>query len=296
MFGTKRARPDWSTLGQDWPNADASRFLRVGAINWHVQVSGPEGAPAMLLLHGTGASAHSFRDIIPRLTPKFRIIAPDLPGHGFTDSRTDRALSLPGMAKALTNLCDVLQIAPRFGVGHSAGAAVLFRMAMAENRAFERIIGINSALSPIEGNAVFSPLAKLLFSNSLIPKLFASRAASGDTVKSLLARTGSPLDAEGIRLYQALACNTAHVAGALGMMANWDLEGMKQSFGGYEGAVTLITAQDDPMVPPTDSRDAFSRLQNAQLLERPAGGHLVHEQEPAEIADILIKNCTQAAL
>lgn len=291
MFGNDRARPDWSVLGPDWPNHAASRFLRVGPVNWHVQIDGPEDAPVMLLIHGTGASAHSFRDILPLLKADFRVIAPDLPGHGFTDSRAEKALSLPGMAKSLTELCAALEIKPQFGVGHSAGAAILFHLAIAGDMRFERIIGINSALTPIEGNAIFSPLAKLLFSNNFVPKLFAKRAASGDTVKSILARTGSDLDAEAVRLYQALARNTAHVAGALGMMANWNLQDMRQGLSGYAGDVTLVSAKDDPMVPPTDSRDAAARINGAELLEIDAGGHLLHEQNPAAITQIILDRC-----
>ena len=284
MFGMDRRRPDWATDGRDWPNREASRFVRAGAVHWHVQIAGPEDAPVLLLLHGTGAATHSFRDLLPLLAEDFRVVAPDLPGHGFTDARSDAALSLPGMASAVAALCEALEVVPVYGAGHSAGAAILLRMALSGQAPFEGIVGINAALTPIEGNAILSPLAKLLFVNPLVPWLFARRAASGDTVRSLLARTGSMLDADGLRFYETLARNPAHVAGALGMMANWDLHGLQADLGASTVPTTFIVAQDDPMVPPTDSGKAATRIDGAEIAEFGAGGHLLHEVEPEAVA------------
>lgn len=293
MFGVNRTRPDWTSAQRDWPNASASRFVRSGAINWHVQSDGPEDAPVLLLIHGTGAASHSFREVLPLLAQSFRVVAPDLPGHGFTDARSDEALSLPGMAKALGALCAAMEIEPQFGAGHSAGTAVLIQMALTQHAAFDRIIGINSALTPIEGNAVLSPLAKLFFANPMIPKLVAWRAASGDMVESLLKRTGSTLDAEGVRFYRTLVRNPAHVAGALGMMANWDLNPMRNRFPDLAVPMTFIVADDDPMVPPTDSRDAVARIDAAELISIETGGHLLHEVQPERIAEIIRETCSR---
>jgi len=51
--------------GADWPNRAASRKLRAGGVDWHVQILGR--GPTLLLLHGTGASTHSWRDVAPLL-------------------------------------------------------------------------------------------------------------------------------------------------------------------------------------------------------------------------------------
>ena len=56
---------DWAKDGRDWPNHAASRFVEAAGMPWHVQVMG-EG-PAILLLHGTGAATHSWRDVMPKL-------------------------------------------------------------------------------------------------------------------------------------------------------------------------------------------------------------------------------------
>src|SRR5664279_2947988 len=92
----------WNTLAPHWPNATASRFIDDGHRRWHVQLSG-EG-PALLLLHGTGAANFSWGDLLPLLATRYAVIAPDLPGHGFSSTAGPADLTLPGMARACTEL------------------------------------------------------------------------------------------------------------------------------------------------------------------------------------------------
>ena len=119
----------WSRDGADWPNRDSSSFVEAAGIRWHVQRMG-EGPP-LLLIHGTGAATHSWRGLLPLLAQHFSVIAPDLPGHGFTQSPPAHRLSLPGMAADIGALLRKLEVRPEIAVGHSAGAAILARMCLA---------------------------------------------------------------------------------------------------------------------------------------------------------------------
>ena len=55
----------WQRAGRDWPNREASRFLRAEGIEWHVQIAG--SGPDLLLLHGAGAATHSWAGLLARL-------------------------------------------------------------------------------------------------------------------------------------------------------------------------------------------------------------------------------------
>jgi pimeloyl-ACP methyl ester carboxylesterase len=57
---------------------------KVGDVEVFYRTAGPEDAPVILLLHGYPTSSHMFRDLIPRLSDRFRLVAPDLPGFGQT--------------------------------------------------------------------------------------------------------------------------------------------------------------------------------------------------------------------
>ena len=60
------------------------RHVTIQGVSVFYREAGPADAPAVLLLHGFGASSHMFRDLIPRLAGQYRVVAPDLPGFGQT--------------------------------------------------------------------------------------------------------------------------------------------------------------------------------------------------------------------
>jgi pimeloyl-ACP methyl ester carboxylesterase len=62
-----------------------NRTVDIDGLNVFYREAGPADAPAILLLHGFPSSSHMFRDLIPLLSPHFRVVAPDLPGFGRTD-------------------------------------------------------------------------------------------------------------------------------------------------------------------------------------------------------------------
>lgn len=60
--------------------------IQVGGVDVFYREAGPKDAPAVLLLHGFGASSHMFRDLIPQLATGYHVVAPDLPGFGLTNT------------------------------------------------------------------------------------------------------------------------------------------------------------------------------------------------------------------
>ena len=193
-------RPAWQIEGRDWPNRQASRFLRAGGIDWHVQVVGQ--GPVVLLLHGTAAATHSWRDVLPLLADHATVVAPDLPGHGFTGMPGDIGLTLPGMARLVEALLDTLRLSPAIAVGHSAGAAVALRMALDRRIAPRTVISLNGALTPLGDRhaAFFTRAARMLVGLPFVPQIFAWRAADRAVAERLLQDTGSRIDARGVDL------------------------------------------------------------------------------------------------
>jgi magnesium chelatase accessory protein len=98
--------PIWERDGQDWPNRQSSEFVKAGGLTWHVQRMGQ--GPCLLLLHGTAASTHSWRDLAPILATHFTLIAPDLPGQGFTSSLPQARVSLAGFSEFFTRAARVM--------------------------------------------------------------------------------------------------------------------------------------------------------------------------------------------
>jgi magnesium chelatase accessory protein len=282
--------PDWETDGLDWPNREASRFVEAGGLRWHVQVKGR--GPVLLLLHGTGASTHSFRDLLPLLARDFQVVAPDLPGHGFTARPADPAgLSLPGMSAGIAALLGALALPPQIAVGHSAGAALLCQMQLTGQLRSKALVSLNGALLPLPGlrHPAFTPLVRSVVSGEWLPRLFARRMESPQEVDRLLERTGSVLDPRGRELYGRLSRNPAHTGSALAMMGHWDTRPLEAGLPSLDVPLLLLVGAEDRMILPGVALRVRALAPRAELLQISGLGHLAHEEAPQLIADEIVR-------
>ncbi len=286
--------PDWERDGADWPNREASSFISAEGYRWHVQRMGPEegdreGAPVCLLLHGTGAATHSWRDLMPLLAQRYRVIAMDLPGHGFTRPSHRRRVTLPQMAASIGVLLDVLEVEPDLIVGHSAGAAIGAELLLARGW-HAPLVGLNPALLPFPGLAakLFPQLAKILFTNPLVSIIFARMArAPGEPERFLHKATGSTIDRAGNRQYRLLLTRSGHCDGAIRMMASWRLEPLRDRLHALKAPVLLIHATGDTAIPRSAVRQAADLILNCAYEEMAGLGHLAHEEQPEQTAQMI---------
>lgn len=276
---------DWAKDGPTWPNAGLSRFVDSPPHRWHVQEAG-EG-PLVLLLHGAAGATHSWRDLLPILARDHHVVAPDLPGHGFTRLGTRQRSSLPRMADDVAALLAAGGWRPDLIVGHSAGAAL--GLDLAERVGARGVVGLNAALDGFDGHArwLFPLMAKLLALNPFAPMLF-SRMAGGERASAeLLRSTGSELDPLGQALYRRLFADRAHVDGTLAMMAGWDVAPLAERLPFLDLPVLFLTGARDATVPPRVSREAAARMRTAEVREVPGYGHLLHEEAPEVVAEAI---------
>jgi len=247
--------------------------------------------PSVLLIHGTGASTHSWRALMPLLAAQCRVVAVDLPGHGFTGLGTAWQMSLPGMAKALGELMALFGTLPHVVVGHSAGAAIGVRMALDGHIRPAAVVSLNGALLPLGGltGLLFPPVARLMAAVPFVPHLFSRRAADAAAVQRLIAGTGSTLDAEGAGLYQRLLRSPAHAAGALAMMAHWDLHPLQNDLPRLAARLTLVVGDNDRTVPPAHALPVQALVPGARLVTLPGLGHLAHEERPEPVAGLVLE-------
>lgn len=290
-----RPRPSFAREGRDWPLRGASQFVKAGGFDWHVQRMGR--GPAALLLHGLGGATHSWRGLAPLLAKHFDLLAPDLPGHGFTASDRAPDLSLPGISRSIQALLGRLDFAPRLVIGHSAGAAVMLRMAADGVVNADLLVGLNAAALPFEGLArrLFPMAAKLLELNPLTPWLFA-RSTDAAGVARLIRGMGSRIDQHGVELYARLLSHPAHSAGALGMIANWRLEPLIRDLARVRTPVLLLHGAIDGAVLPAVA-DKIAALLPCATVELLRGvGHLAHEERPGQITDRIIFHSVKTGL
>lgn len=278
---------DWTRDLATWPLSEFSRRVRHRPHQWHIQETG--SGDTLLLLHGAGASTHTWRDLIPLLAQHYHVVAIDLPGQGFTRLGSRGRCGLTHMSDDIRALCDAEGWPLRAIIGHSASAAIALTMAdrwAAEGRAVPDIIAINAALGRFEGVAswLFPLLAKLLALNPLTAPAFSMGRNHQTRAARLIESTGSRLDEAGLAFYARLIANRSHVDGTLQMMSQWNTDPLNRRFEQIGARTLLITGANDRAVAPRISAEAAARLPDARHIDLPDLGHLAHEEAPADIA------------
>jgi pimeloyl-ACP methyl ester carboxylesterase len=123
--------------------------------------AGPKDAPVVLLLHGFPTSSFQYRHLIPRLADRYRVIAPDLPGFGFTEVPAARQYkyTFDSLAESIAAFTDALNLKRYALYVFDYGAPTGFRLAMARPERITAIVsqngnayeeGLGDAWAPIQ--------------------------------------------------------------------------------------------------------------------------------------------------
>lgn len=135
--------------------------VRVDGIDIFYREAGPKDGPTVLLLHGFPTSSHMYRGLIPLLADKYRVIAPDLPGFGFSDapSRETYRYTFANLAKTIDGFTQALHLEKYAIQVFDYGAPVGFRLAAAHPERVTALItqngnayeeGLSAAWNPIQ--------------------------------------------------------------------------------------------------------------------------------------------------
>jgi pimeloyl-ACP methyl ester carboxylesterase len=147
----------------DTPNIPLTshHFVEADGVNVFYREAGPANAPVLLLLHGFPASSFQYRGLIPRLADRYHVIAPDLPGFGFTEVPGARnyTYSFESIAKTLFAFTNAIKLSRYSMYVFDYGAPTGFRLALMAPERVTAIIsqngnayeeGLGAAWAPIQ--------------------------------------------------------------------------------------------------------------------------------------------------
>ncbi|KAL2069599.1 hypothetical protein VTL71DRAFT_14278 [Oculimacula yallundae] len=134
-------------------SAYTTNLIEADGLKIFYREAGPKDGKVLLLLHGFPSSSHQFRKLIPLLSHKYRVLAPDLPGYGFTEVPTSRnyVYTFENIATSIGSFLDVLSITKFSPYVFDYGGPTGFRLALQRPEAIEAIFTQN-------GNAYLSGL------------------------------------------------------------------------------------------------------------------------------------------
>lgn len=145
--------------------AESSRYMDLaGGVRAHYRDEGPRGAPAIVLIHGFSASLHAWEPWVARLSPDYRTISLDLPGHGLTRTHSGYERSVEGDVAVVDELARRLG-ARRFVIaGNSMGGGVSLAYTLAHPDRVRGLVLVDSAGWP-DAKGDRPPLAFVLLAN-----------------------------------------------------------------------------------------------------------------------------------
>jgi 3-oxoadipate enol-lactonase/4-carboxymuconolactone decarboxylase len=223
--------------------------------------------PTLILIHGAGGSAANWPYQLRRL-PGWRVLAPDLHGHG--NSHTSPLTSLDAYAESLWAWADDLGIGAAVLGGHSMGAAICLKMAQA---APERVNGL----------VLLGAASRFAVNPQLLEK-FSMAGRTPEGIKSMVQWSFARRTHEALRRAYArqLADNAAGVLYAdFKACAAFD-------FGGQAGDVRqpalVLCGAEDQMVPAALSEQLAKALPGSEVASIVGAGHMLMMEKPLEVS------------
>lgn len=262
----------------DWPNRSFSRKVPTGDISWHVQIAG-NGPIHILLLHGTGSSSHTWGELFTELAKTYTVIAPDLPGHGYTKNLGAKNLSLDALATKLSELREALKIGYfEHIIGHSAGATLALSYTL-QNKQAKTIVGLNPSLISLPSfyHRFIAPFLNPIVTSSFFTAVLADLLPHTKMIDSLIDSTNTKLNSEKRDRYKTLFKNADHLNGSMSFMAGTDIPGLLEQCKKIQSQLTFILTEDDGWIPAQALRQVINQyFAHARVIEI-RGGHMFHE-------------------
>lgn len=273
--GLDEARRAWMT--------DEDRIVQAAGQTWRVRESGPENAPAIVLIHGFSHSLETWEPIAEDLDTDYRVIRFDLPGHALTDVRADQAYSVPETVNQVAALLD--EVAPeRFVIGGSSlGGLVSWRYTAAHPERIEGLIlispggypnlGVGDEPAPVPAQVrLFLTTAPTAGVQAATGALYADPSRMTD---AQVERIGALMRVEGVG--KAL----------VERIEQFTLPDPNPVLREIEAPALVVWGARDAMIPPTHGPRFAAAMQNAELVLIEDAGHMPHEERPGPVSGVL---------
>ncbi|MDX9993129.1 MAG: alpha/beta hydrolase [Anaerolineales bacterium] len=268
-----------------------SQFVEVNGLSVHYKEMGA-GQPVFLLLHGFGASAFSWREVMQPFSELGRVIAYDRPAFGLTSRPMpgewsgENPYGSQAQAELVIGLMDALDIEKAWLVGNSAGGTVSVYTALRHPERVAGLILVDAAIYNGGGSPAWArPLLATPQMGHLGPLLARQLASSGDDFIRSAFHDPALVTPEILEGYRK-PLNVHNWDRAL-----WELTAASRPLGLAERldelnlAVLVLTGDDDRIVPTEESIRLADEIPNAALAIIPNAGHLPHEEKPAEFME-----------
>jgi pimeloyl-ACP methyl ester carboxylesterase len=286
-FFSRRAIGRFETIDLDEVQLPG-RHEKIDGVRVHVIEQG-NGFP-VLLIHGFGGSTYDFRTLIPALAERFRVIAVDLPGFGFSD-RDAPELSGPAWVEMLRALLQRLGVERAIVIGHSMGGMVAQRFAAEHPKMVERLVLIASPRA--DQRPPFRADSRV--ASALLACLQGLTYGLGGITRVARRTVADPALMSGEALEEHL--RPLRVRGSAAAVRQLVRDAAREEPVDLARVTTptlLLWGSEDRIVPLKVGEELRALLPNARLEVVQGAGHMVLEERPEETHQIVLRFLNEA--
>lgn len=256
-------------------------------------LSAGEGPP-LLLIHGMFTSATSWSRLIPWLSHRFRVIAPDLPGFGASEKATRHPLTREAFAETLCDLLAGVGVPRAHVVGHGLGGAIALSLAADHPEFVDRLAVINTP--PAKGpTALQNRLALTPVLGSFFLKQFYNRAAFHGYFRDTLYATPAAYDRARVDAwFDAFDPPEARECALRALRNSSDLSALVPRIAKVRAPTMVIWGERDRQGPTHLGRRLANEIVGARFEPIARAGHCPHEEAPEPTADALLRHLVGA--
>jgi pimeloyl-ACP methyl ester carboxylesterase len=268
----------------DWRLTETYRSSS-GEVRW--ERLGEPGRDPVVLLHGTPFSSYVWRGIARALAAEHEVLVWDMPGYGASEMADGQDVSLAAQARVFTELLEHWALSEPIVVAHDVGGAVALRAHLLHDARYRAL----ALVDPVALAPWGSPFFRLVGAHA-----------------EVFAELPPPLHRALVREYVSSASSPGlHPATHDALVAPWTGERGQAAFyrqiaqadqrhtdevearyGEIAVPVLVCWGSDDAWIPPERGRELVERIPGARLQPIPGAGHLVQEDEPAQLTAALL--------
>jgi pimeloyl-ACP methyl ester carboxylesterase len=274
-------------------HADYSRFTEVDGVRLHYQEAGNPNAPPMILIHGFAASNLVWSKVFLEFAEAgYRVIAPDLPGYGYSAKPRHLDYTIAKQAEMVVNFLKQMEIDRAVFVGSSYGAAIAATIALDHASLVEKLVMVGA----VNNNKPTRYLLMRLFGSPIIgdilsPLLVGSRRLLRIRMKRVYDRHSWVLDERRVDArHLPLRTRGAHRA-IIRTVRRWDAERVSREAHLLTQPTLLIWGDTDREVPLQDGERLHEAIPGSRLIVFRECGHLPHEEYPQAFVDVVMDFC-----
>jgi pimeloyl-ACP methyl ester carboxylesterase len=280
---------DWDTHRETVFHSEHSRFVEVDGVRIHYQEAGNHRDPPLVLIHGFASSTLAWSNVFLRLAETgFRVIAPDMPGCGYSGKPRNGEYTISAQARYLLRFLDRLGIGSATIVGSSYGGAVAVTCALDYPERVRNLILVGGVCNNEPLNfAVMRLFGLRLVGDIVSPLLIGSRRLLRLRMKRVYDKHGCVLDERKVDArHLPLRTAGAHRA-IIRTVRRWDASRIERDASLIEQPTLLIWGENDPDVPLPNGERLNQQIAGSRLIVFRNCGHLPHEEYPIGFTEVV---------